>query len=236
MLLQIPTGPLLWLPLTLAGYLLAVRAQAWCHSNPLLNPTLVTLLAIAALLEVTGTPHRVYLEGVAILDYLLGACVVALAVPLHGLLARFGARTLLYLPALVLGSLVSVGLGLAVATSLGVSATGLATAAPKSATTAVSMEIARMIGGVPALTALLTIASGILGAVVGPSLLSVTGATSPAARGIAYGTASHGIATARAFTEDEETGAWSTLAMCLNALLTAAFVPMVFVLLEVLVR
>ena len=58
MLLQIPTGPLLWLPLTLAGYLLAVRLQAWCRGNPLLNPTLVTLLAIAALLEATGTPHR----------------------------------------------------------------------------------------------------------------------------------------------------------------------------------
>jgi putative effector of murein hydrolase len=99
--------------------------------------------------------------------------------------------------------------------------------APKSATAAVSMEIARGIGGLPAVTASLTIVTGIIGAVCGPYILSWARIESPSARGIALGTVSHGIATARAFSESELAGCCASLAMGLNSILTAIFVPIV---------
>jgi putative effector of murein hydrolase len=87
------------------------------------------------------------------------------------------------------------------------------------------MEIVLSIGGIPAVTACLTIVTGIIGAVLGSYILAAFGVRSPAARGLALGTVSHGIATARAFSESELAGCWASLAMALNALLTALLVP-----------
>ena len=127
--------------------------------------------------------------------------------------------------ALVAGSLSSILVGLVVAVALGASASTILSLAPKSATAAVSIEIARGIGGIPAVTAGLTIFTGITGAVLGPYVLTAFRVTAASARGIALGTASHGIATARAFRESELAGCWASLAMGLNAVLTALIVP-----------
>jgi putative effector of murein hydrolase len=105
------------------------------------------------------------------------------------------------------------------------SASTILSLAPKSATAAVSMEISRLIGGAPAVTATLTIMTGIIGAVGGPYVLNVLRIYDPEARGFAMGVASHGIATARAFTEGEVAGSFAGLGMVLNAILTALVVP-----------
>jgi putative effector of murein hydrolase len=91
----------------------------------------------------------------------------------------------------------------------------------------VSMEISRLIGGEPAVTATLTILTGIIGAVAGPYVLDMLGIRAPEARGFALGVVSHGIATARAFTEGEVAGSFASLGMVLNAILTALAVPLV---------
>ena len=98
--------------------------------------------------------------------------------------------------------------------------------APKSATTAVSMAIAAQIGGIPAVTAVMTILNGIAGAIAAPFVLNALRIHDPAARGFGMGLASHGIATARAFQESETTGAFSGLAMALNAVATAVLTPL----------
>jgi putative effector of murein hydrolase len=127
--------------------------------------------------------------------------------------------------ALVAGSLASIFVGLAVATLAHASASTVLSLAPKSATAAVSMEISRLIGGAPAVTATLTIMTGIIGAVGGPYVLNTLHIHAPEARGFAMGVASHGIATARAFTESEVAGSFAGLGMVLNAVLTALIVP-----------
>jgi putative effector of murein hydrolase len=97
--------------------------------------------------------------------------------------------------------------------------------APKSATTAVSMEISRLIGGVPSVTGALTILTGIIGAIGGPYVLDLAGVRAREARGFAMGVASHGIGTARAFNESEIAGSFGRLGMVLNAILTGLIVP-----------
>jgi len=88
----------------------------------------------------------------------------------------------------------------------------------------VSTEISRLIGA-PAVTATLTIMTGIIGAVDGPYVLNAIRIHAPEARGFAMGVASHGIAIARAFTESEVAGSFAGLGMVLNAVLTALIVP-----------
>ena len=88
-------------------------------------------------------------------------------------------------------------------------------------TAPVAMGITEQLGGLPSLTAVLVILTGILGAMAGPYLLTALRIRDWRARGLAIGTASHGIGTARAFQVNETAGAFSGLAMGLNALATA---------------
>ena len=221
------SSSILWLPVTLALYFAACELHQRAGKSPLLNPTLLTITCISTALLGSGVAYSDYFESVKILHYLLGTAVVALAIPLYGNLQRMDGNLKAMAAALICGSLTSIVVGVALAQALGASLSTILSITPKSATAAVSMEIARMIGGVPAVTACLTIFTGITGAVIGPYLLNACGVQTPFARGLALGTASHGIATARAFTEDEVTGCWASLAMGLNAILTAFFAPLI---------
>jgi predicted murein hydrolase (TIGR00659 family) len=227
MLHKVMASSVLWLPLTLGIYIGACEAYHRAGKAPLLNPTLLTICSVCAFLVVFDVPYGTYFDSVSILHYLLGTAVVALAIPLHRNLQKLRGELRPIAFALVAGSLTSIVCGLVIAKALGASPSTLLSVAPKSATAAVSMEIAGVVGGIPAVTACLTIFTGIIGAVLGPYVLTWSGVTAPSARGVALGTASHGIATARAFSEGEYTGCCASLAMGLNAILTALLVPLI---------
>jgi putative effector of murein hydrolase len=97
--------------------------------------------------------------------------------------------------------------------------------APKSVTTPIAMGIAEKIGGLPSLTAVFVILTGMTGAIIARPLLNAIGIHSHPTRGFAVGVAAHGIGTARAFQVSEEMGAFAGLAMGLTALLTAFIAP-----------
>jgi putative effector of murein hydrolase len=90
------------------------------------------------------------------------------------------------------------------------------------------MGISEQLGGLPSLTAVLVILTGIFGAMLGPPLLDLLRVRDWSARGLAMGTASHGIGTARALQVNELAGAFSGLAMGLNALATAVLLPLLW--------
>ena len=123
------------------------------------------------------------------------------------------------------GSLVASASTVLLAWALGASPETLASLAPKSVTTPVAMGIAENIGGVPALTAVCVIATGIVGATLGPMVMNMARLKDWRARGFAMGVASHGIGTARAFQVNETAGAFSGLAMGLNTMATAITIP-----------
>jgi predicted murein hydrolase (TIGR00659 family) len=224
-LISVINGPIFWVPVTIVIYAASVGLYRRFNKAPLLNPTLFTIGGISAVLIISAVPYQKYFEAVAVLHYLLGTAVVALALPLYNNLRRLQGRYLTMALALFAGSLASILVGLAVATMAGASASAVLSLAPKSATAAVSMEISRLIGGAPAVTGVLTILTGIIGAVAGPYVLDLAHIRSPEARGFALGIASHGIATARAFSEGEIAGSFAGLGMALNAVLTAMLVP-----------
>ena len=220
-------GPIVWLPCTIVLYAACSALYQRANNLPLANPTLLTIAAVSVVLVCTGTSYKAYFESVAVLHFLLGSAVVALALPLYRNLSRLQNRGFRMIAALLAGSAASIFVGLLVAVVAHASASTILSLAPKSATAAVSMEISRMIGGVPALTATLTILTGIIGAVGGPYVLNAAQVLAPESRGFAMGVASHGIGTARAFTEGEIAGSFSGLGMVLNAVLTAIVVPSV---------
>ena len=219
------TSPLLGLTLTLIAYQGAVWVNKRCGGSPLANPVLIAVTALVALLLATGTPYQTSFDGAQFVHFLLGPATVALAIPLYVHFRRVKAMLVPIVVGLVAGSLTAAFSALLVAKALGASVATQLSLAPKSVTTPIAMGIAERIGGLPSLTAVLVITTGILGAVAGRYLFDALGVRDPAIRGFATGVTAHGIGTARAFQESEQAGAFSALAMGMNGLLTALLLP-----------
>lgn len=222
---HLTANPLTWLVLTLVVYQAAHWLWRKAGMNPLLNPVLLSIAALSAILTVTGVDYGAYFSGAQLVHFLLGPATVALAVPLYRQLGRLlrsaGALAAGLLAGSVTAILASVGIGWA----LGASQQTILSLAPKSVTSPIAMGVAEQIGGLPSLTAVLVILTGIVGAVGGGWLLDRLRIGDERARGVAIGTASHGIGTARALQMGEITGAFSGLAMGLNGVATALLTP-----------
>ena len=218
-------GPLLWLTVTLLAYWAGDAASRAAGRRPLVNPVLVAVILLAAVLGATGTPYATYFEGAQFVHFMLGPATVALALPLYANLARVRRAALPMLAGLLAGSVTAVISALAIARALGVEGSVLASLAPKSATAPVAFGISESLGGQPTLTAVLVLLTGIIGAIVATPLLNALGIRDWRARGFATGVAAHGIGTARAFQVHETAGAFAGIGMGLNAVLTALIAP-----------
>ncbi|WP_244818113.1 LrgB family protein [Caballeronia sp. Lep1P3] len=218
-------SPLLGLTITLFAYLVAQSVYARCRFNPLANPVLIAVALIVALLQISHTPYPTYFEGAQFVHFLLGPATVALALPLYRQLGNLRRLAAPIIVALFAGSMTAIVSAVAVASWLGASKATVASLAPKSATTPIAMAVATSIGGIPSLTAVLVISTGIFGAVFARVILNALRVTEPQARGFALGVASHGIGTARAFQISQEMGAFAGLGMGLNGILTSFLVP-----------
>ena len=218
--------PLLWLTLTLVVWLFADWVARACNRHPLVNPVLIAIVIMGAILLVTGTPYKAYFEGAQFVHFLLGPATVAIAVPLVRHRALVAANILPMASALLAGALTAVVSAVAIAAAFGVPHDVLVSLAPKSVTAGIAMAISENLGGVPALTAVLVIATGIIGAVIVTPLMNALKIEDYAARGFAVGLASHGIGTARAFVVDEIAGTFAGIAMGLNGVVTSLIVPL----------
>jgi predicted murein hydrolase (TIGR00659 family) len=220
------TGPLLWLTVTLAAYVAAQWLYERAGLNPLLNPVAIAVIMLVALLTATGTEYQTYFEGAQFVHFLLGPATIALAVPLYSHFGKVKAVVLPMLAALLCGAVTAVVTAVGVALLLGASYETLASLAPKSVTTPIAMGISEQIGGLPSLTAVLVILTGVLGAMLATPVLNLLGITDWKARGFAAGVAAHGIGTARAFHVSEVAGTFAGIAMGMNGLVTAFLVPL----------
>jgi len=220
------TTPLLGLTLTLVVYQAAYWVYARARFHPLANPVVISIAVIVAILTATGTAYRTYFEGAQFVHFLLGPATVALAVPLYAQFARVRRIWRPMVGALAVGAVTAMVSAVGVAWLLGASKVTLVSIAPKSVTAPIAMGIVEKVGGLPSLTAVLVVSTGIIGAVSATYVLDAMRIADDAVRGFAVGVAAHGIGTARAFQRSEEAGAFAGLGMALNGLLTAVLFPL----------
>lgn len=220
-------SPLLGLTLTLIAYQLAFALYRRSGSHPLANPVLIAVTVLVSFLLLTGTRYETYFAGAQFVHFLLGPATVALAIPLYQQAKRVKAMFWPLTIGLVGGSATAILSAVFVARAFGASQPTQLSLAPKSVTTPIAMGVAERIGGIPSLTAVLVIVTGILGAVGARYVFDAMKVRDPAIRGFAIGIASHGIGTARAFQVNEQSGAFAALAMGLNGALTAFLLPLI---------
>jgi predicted murein hydrolase (TIGR00659 family) len=210
--------------------LVAYQAGQWLYrrSNlfPLFNPVLIAVAVLASFLYATDTPYEVYFEGAQFVHFLLGPATVAMAVPLYRNLAQLRRTALPLTAALLAGGITAAGTAVGLAWLLGAGRETLASLAPKSVTTPIAMGVSEGLGGLPSLTAVLVILTGILGGVLATWTLNALRIRDWRARGFAVGLAAHGIGTARAIQMNEVAGAFASLAIGLNGVATAILLPL----------
>lgn len=214
----VSASPLFALFLTIACYAAGEWVWERAGRNPLLTPLLTGSALICALVVVLGIDYDTYLYGANVLTFLLGPATVALALPLWRQASVVAESAPMVLGAVLGGAIFSILSGYwAVVLLGGPQELGWAVA-PKSATTPIAMALAEQLGAVGSVAVIFVMIAGLSGAVFGTWILDAVGVHDPRARGLAFGVASHGIGTARAFQEGTTQGAFSGLAMGLTGL------------------
>ena len=219
--------PLFGLTATLAVYMLATLLYARAGHAPWANPVLLSVITLGVLLTVSRTPYPVYFSGAQFIHFLLGPAVVALAWPLwQRRLELRGHAGPLLLAALVGGGAASIS-AVVLGWAVGLPEDVLRSLAPKGATAPVAMGIAAQIGGIPALSAVFAVVTGLIGAVSGKYLFDWLRVAPMRARGYALGTAAHGIGAARAMQVHPDAGAYAGLALGVQVVLASLLMPLV---------
>lgn len=226
MLAEITKNPMFGITLTLFSYAVGVMIHEKVKSH-IANPILIACTIIILLLLPLGVSYDVYNEGAKYISFLLGPATVSLAVPLYKNIKLIKGNKAAILAGISCGSITGIISASMIAALLGCDKAVCVSLAPKSVTSPIAMEVSRVLGGYPSLTAAVVIITGIIGAMVGPEILKILGVRSRIAKGIAIGAASHGIGTTRAMQEGDDIGAMSSLAMGTAGIITSIAAPFI---------
>ena len=217
---QILTNEYFLLALTFGIYQGAKMLQRRTGSI-LLNPILIAIGLMIAFLTACDIPYDTYHKSGQMIEFWLKPAVVALGVPLYLQLSQIKKQILPILASQMMGCIVGIISVVATARMLG------ASLASKSVTTPIAMEVTQALGGIPSLTAAIVVITGLIGGVVGFKLMAVGHIHNPMAKGLSLGAASHAVGTSVAMERDEFVGAYASLGLTLNGILTALLTPSV---------
>lgn len=225
--------PLFWLTLTVGSYLLADYIYRASGLFPLLNPVAISILFVSGCLIIFDIDYERYFSGAKFIHFLLGPATVALAVPIYLNWKLISAKRIAIISSMILGSIFAILITAFISFIVQLDPTLAKSLLPRSVTAPIAMGVSEVIGGEPSLTAILTVMTGIVGAAFGTFLFDLFKIKNMAARGFAFGLASHGIGTARALTKDKKAGAFAALAMGLSGIATAILLPLLFHFLDI---
>ena len=190
------------------------------------HTVIVATAVVIIICSLCGAGMELYEENTRVLKYLLNISVVAFGYLLHKHFDYIKERGLAIFSATLLGSLAALVSVVVPSLLAGSDTASIITLLPKSVTNPIAIVLSAQHGGDIYLTSVIVIIAGIFGAVTGPWFLKISGIDSPLAKGIALGSASHGIGTAKALEMGALEGAAGGLAIALMGLFTSLLVPL----------
>lgn len=197
------------------------------HPKVYLSPLLITPLVLVAVLLWMKVPYETYSSGGKWLSDLLQPATVAFAVPLYKYYNVLKKHAVEILVSVLSGSIVAMFSSAVLAKWMHLDITLITSLIPRSVTTPIAMNVSEVIGGVPNITAVFVIITGLMGATLGPIVMKMFRIDNEVARGILFGTSSHGTGTSKAFELSSLTGTISSISMILAALFTLGVAPMI---------
>lgn len=185
-----------------------------------LNPLLISIIFVIGVVMLCGVDYESYENSAQYLSYLLTPATVCLAVPLYQQMTLLKKNLAAVACGILAGVLASLGSVLLLAFLFGLEHDVYVTLLPKSITTAIGMGVSEELGGLVTITVAVIIVTGVIGNVIGETVCKLFRIYEPIAKGLALGTSSHAIGTAKALEMGEVEGAMSSLAIAVAGLLT----------------
>lgn len=224
--MEILQNNLVLLALTFGIFYGARQFQKWTGWI-VLNPILVTIAVLIVLLKLTGISYETYSQAGGYIEFWLKPAIVALGVPLYQNLGQIRRQFLPIFFSQLVGCVIGVVSVVVIAQAMGASRETIISLVPKSVTTPIAMEVCQSLGGIPSLTAAIVVSVGLFGAVFGFKVLEVWHVKNPYSQGLSIGTASHAVGTSRAMEKGASYGAYASLGLILNGVLTALLAPFI---------
>lgn len=226
-LMELTKDPLFGMFLTLITFVLFKKLSDKVKSS-LLNPLVLSLIFIIVFLETFKIPYENYYNGAEIFNTMIIPATVALAIPLYknfNLLKKYYKEILFSIgfSTLVLTSLLAISMAL-----LDIDKEILSSVLPKSVTTAIAVGVSEQIQGIQAITIIMVIICGNIGAVFGELIFDIFHIHHPIAQGISLGTTSHAVGTSKAIELGEIQGSMSGLAIIVTGLFTVGLAPIIY--------
>ncbi|GGH78379.1 putative murein hydrolase (TIGR00659 family) [Pullulanibacillus pueri] len=218
---------LLFILLTLLIYYASKRLYRW-SPKVYLTPLLVTPVVIVLLLLVTHVPFHSYNLGGKWLTAMLQPATIAFAVPLYKYFDVLKKHAIEILTSVFIGALMGMLSSALIAKWLHLDVSLMDSMIPRSITTPIAMNVSSLIGGIPTVTAIVVIMTGILGSIIGPLIIRLFHIDNDLARGVLFGTGAHGAGTSKAFELSSISGTISSVSMILAALFTLCLAPLLF--------
>lgn len=203
---------------------------------PIFNPLLTATILIICFLKIFNIDFDTYNNGGQFINIFLGPATIVLAVPLYKKLNLLKENFLPIFSGILVGSLVSVLSVISIATFLGLDNSLTVSLLSKSVTTPIGIEITNSLGGSSSITVLAIVLSGIIGAIVGPTVFKVLKINNAISRGISLGTASHAVGTSKALEIGEQEGAMSSLSIGVAGIVTVFLAPLCYSLLSIFIK
>ena len=211
--------------LTLFAYQIGLQCQKkW--KTPLFNPILVGMLLVILFLSLTGMERRSYQDGTKYLSWLMTPATISLAIPMYEQFQILRKNLKAIAVGVAAGTISCLGMVLALSLIFGYDQSLTISLLPKGITTAIGMTLAELYGGTSSIATLAIVITGILGNMFGTYFCKWFGITQEIAQGVAFGTSSHVIGTAKANGISTLTGAVSSLSLVVSGLLTALVFPL----------
>ena len=218
--------PLFWLTLTIGSYLIADFIYRKSNLFPLLNPVAISVLLVSLILIVFNIQYERYFDGAKFIHFLLGPATVALAIPIYRKWDLIVSNSKAIFVSLILGSFFAIFITYVLSLQFELQEELIFSLLPRSLTAPIAMRISEIIGGIPSLTAIITLITGVIGASLGVFVFDIMKLKKMEARGFSLGLASHGIGTARAMSRDKNAGVFAAVGMGLSGLITSIIVPL----------
>lgn len=197
---------------------------SWLYNRTkaaVLNPMVVTIGLLILFLKLTGLSYDDYYESGRMIEFWLQPAIVALGLPLYNELRHIKKQFMLLFLTELAGCVVGIVSVVLIAKWLGGSADVIRSLAPKSVSTPIAIEISRQLGGIPALTSAIVVVVGMIGAMSGLKFLEFSNIRHPVSLSLSMGTAAHVMGTNRLAEYGDRYGAYATLGLIINGVLTA---------------
>lgn len=219
-IIEIVKTPLSTITLTFVVFWLTTSLQRRTRIAAL-NPLVLTIAFLICFLKLTGISFNQYYEGGRMIEFWLKPAIVALALPLYNELRHIKSQFFSLLLTELAGCTVGIVSVVLIASWLGASPEVIRSLAPKSVSTPIAIEITRQLGGIPALTSAIVVIVGMIGAMAGLKTMEWGRIKSPVSKSLSMGTAAHVMGTNRISEYGDRYGAYATLGLILNGILTA---------------